>query len=263
MVNSLIVLFFLPTEKDYEEQQKEESNEKTKPNDQQSAVQRVLSNFKACFQSNNPCLTSAVVAQLLFQWVTRTTTYKNISTYFEIRYGTEPHQRGYLSSYQMAISFVVQSFLIKPILQHLGGEVNAACAASLLMALVTFAETQVTFAQYLYLICPLMMLSTAILGVSIKSIVSKVAPKESLSSVFATIDVLQNVAMVTVPFYRTLLFQLTRDVLSEDGDPNPHQWLFASGVHWAVATAAFSYLLLQDNPCAKSLSTESSDKKTN
>merc|ERR1711966_531754 len=27
-------------------------------------------------------------------------------------------------------------------------------------------------------------------------------------------------------------------------DPDPKQWLIASGLHWMVATAAFSYLLL-------------------
>lgn len=250
LLNSLVVLFFLPKEEDHEE----ESHDKKKEKSEQSAAKRILSNFQACFRSGNQCLASTVMALLLFQWVFKTTSYKNISTYYETHYGMEPHQRGYMQSYQSALSFIVQSSLVKPILQYMGGEVNAACAAALLMAIACFAELQVTFNQYLVLICPLYAVGIAILGVSLKSNVSKMAPKAALGSVFATIDVLQNVAMVTVPFYRTLLFSWTQPSDANPdvtGDPDPNQWLMASGLHWAVATAAFFYLLLQGSPCAK------------
>lgn len=252
LLNSLVVMFFLPKEEDHEEEPQQEKTKEEKS--EQSAIGRILSNFRACFHSSNQCLASTVLALLLFQWVFKTTSYKNISTYYETQYGMEPHQRGYMQSYQSALSFIVQSSLVKPILRYVGGEVNAACAAAFLMAIACFAELQVTFYQYLVLICPLYAVGIAILGVSLKSNVSKMAPKAALSSVFATIDVLQNVAMVTVPFYRTLLFSWTQPSdASPDvtGDPDPNQWLMASGLHWAVATAAFSYLLLQGSPCAK------------
>jgi hypothetical protein len=94
---------------------------------------------------------------------------------------------------------------------------------------------------------------------------SKVAPKQSLSSVFATLDVLSNAAQVTVPFYRTILFSMTQPAnpLVHGGDPDPYQWIIVSSVHWLVAAAAFAYLLLlwQGNPCASPASSHSSNRK--
>ena len=194
------------------------------------------------------------------------------------RNGTEPHQRGYLQSYQSFLAFVVQSLLIRPILHGLGGEVNAACVSSLVMAIVTMVELLgvSTFSQFLVLVCPLAGTALAVLGVSLKSIVSKVTPQESISSVFATVDVLQNMVLVTVPFYRTLLFRWTQPTppslplattetataaansgiansTTALGDPDPNLWLLSSGLHWILATAAFSYLLLRNSPCAGSI----------
>ena len=289
LLNILIVLFCLPREREIHDDTNKAPDKITNnnssndaPNSSETAAEdkqdqspgsgsrsawtKFVSNFNACFPSNNSCLTSVVLALLLFQWVDRTTSYDNIASYYETRYGTEPYQRGYLQSYQSALTFVVQSLLVRPILKLAGGEVNAACGAALLMACVAVAELRVDFVQYLVLLCPLMAIGIAILGVSLKSIVSKVAPKQSLGSVFAAIDVLQNAAQVTVPFYRTLLFSVTQashyggnndndndnNILSSGnyGDPDPRQWLISSSVHWLLATVALSYLLLHGSPCA-------------
>jgi len=244
----MIVILFIPKEKK-DDMACDEKKEKSG-----SAFGRILSNFRACFHSSNQSLAPTVIALLLFQWVVRTTSYKNISTYFETKYGIESHQRGYMQSYQSALSFIVQSSMIKPILHFMGGELNAACTASFVMALAAFVEFNANFEQYLALVCPLLAIGIGIIGVSLKSTVSKVAPKSSLSSVFATIDVLQNVAAVTVPFYRTFLFRLTRPENWQQenhstGDPDPSQWLIASGIHWILATCLFSYLLLWRSPC--------------
>lgn len=268
-LNTLLVVFCLPKEEEqYDDESGADENNHTKKDENdnkpnvisnKSGLQRVLSNFQACFHSDNSCLTAAVMALLLFQWTLRTTSYKNIATFYEAKFGSEPHQRGYLQSYQSALMFVVQSTLVRPILKHVGGEVNAACGAAMLMAVANFASIQVSFTQYLVLLCPMIALATAILGVTLKSVVSKVAPKQSLGSVFATIDVLQNTAQVTVPFYRTVLFSLAQPAegdsnnnpsINQNGDPDPNMWLMSSGFHWLIATAAFSYLLLQGSPCA-------------
>ena len=119
------------------------------------------------------------------------------------------------------------------------------------MAMASFVTVKVDFLQYLVLLCPLNAIGIAMLGITLKSVVSKVAPKQALGSVFATIDVLQNAAQVTVPFYRTMLFSLTQPSNSQQiGDPDPTQWLVSSGIHWLVATLAFSFLLLKGSPCA-------------
>ena len=263
-LNTLLVLFCLPKEEEEHDESQNDKNQSKKESDkkEKSGFQRILSNFHACFHSDNPCLTSAVLALLLFQWTLRTTSYKNIATFYETRFGSEPYQRGYLQSYQSALTFLVQSSLVRPILSYVGGEVNAACGAAMLMAVANFVTVKVDFVQYLVLLCPLNAIATAMLGITLKSVVSKVAPKQSLGSVFATIDVLQNTAQVTVPFYRTMLFSLAQPAAEnqQKGDPDPNQWLISSGVHWLVATAAFSYLLLRESPCANMDDAASDDK---
>lgn len=71
-----------------------------------------------------------------------------------------------------------------------------------------------------------------------------------MGSVLAALDVLQNAASVTVPFYRTLLFSLAARIGNEDenasmrGDPDPRLWLLSSFVHWTAFTAALGSLLI-------------------
>lgn len=257
-----MVVLCLPKEENQDRTTRKDDNQSREESDKKEGfgIKRVLTNFHACFHSDNPCLTSAVLALLVFQWTLRTTSYKNIATFYETRFGNEPYQRGYLQSYQSALTFLVQSSLVRPILSAVGGEVNAACGAALLMAITSFATVKVDFVQYLVLLCPLNAIARAMLGITLKSVVSKVAPKQSLGSVFATIDVLQNTAQVTVPFYRTMLFSAAKPMDSQqNGDPDPNQWLILSGYHWLVATFAFSLLLLQDSPCA-TMDESSADK---
>lgn len=261
-LNTLLVLFCLPKEEE-DRTSHNDKNQSTKQGDKRtnSGFRRILSNFHACFHSDNPCLTSAVLALLVFQWTLRTTSYKNIATFYETRFGSEPYQRGYLQSYISALTFLVQSSLVRPILSYAGGEVNAACGAAMLMAVANFATVKVNFLQYLVLLCPLNAIATAMLGITLKSVVSQVAPKQSLGSVFATIDVLQNTAQVTVPFYRTFLFSLAQPADNQqNGDPDPNQWLISSGIHWLVTTAALSYLLLQGSSCATMNAVTNDDK---
>jgi hypothetical protein len=145
--------------------------------------------------------------------------------------------------------------------EFFGGEANTACISSMVMALVTYLELHCTLFSYLAIICPLNAVALAMLGVCLKSLVSKVAPKSSLHSVYATIDVLQNIAMLVVPFYRTVLFGMTQgdgqsidDLLSRNintikttGDPDPRYWLTISVWHWAIATCTIAYLLISES----------------
>lgn len=106
-------------------------------------------------------------------------------------------------------------------------------------------------------------LAYSILFTSLQTLVTTVAPVESIFSVLAAMDVLQNTVSVTVPFYRTVLFaKLTtgggeNHTLEEDptgvmttsmeGDPDPGSWLLSCTIHWFLAAAALgSFLLLND-----------------
>lgn len=205
------------------------------------------SNLKTCFSSST--LASIVASQLLYGWVTRTTSYSNMASFYEEKYGVEPHYRGYIKSYQQGLNFMVQTFFLRTLLSASGGERKAACIACFILAGATLCEVNANFQVFLCLVSPAIAVSTGMIGVSLRSLVTQVAPRESLSSVLAALDVLQNAASVTVPFYRTLLFSLAARYGSEDedasmiGDPDPRVWLMSSVVHWALFAVAITFLL--------------------
>jgi hypothetical protein len=162
-------------------------------------------------------------------------------------YDMESHQRGYLSSYQQTLSFIVQSALVGPLLVALGGERKAVVFAALLLAVATFCEIRQSLSFFLIFLCPVISLSTALLNLSLRSLVTHVAPKESMGSVLAALDVLQNATAVSVPFYRTMLFGLlggNNEHAQMKGDPNPIKWVTSSGIHWLMAAVVMACLLL-------------------
>ena len=218
----------------------------------QKSLTSFISNLRACFSSK--LLGSVISSLLIFTWVTRATSYATMASYYEEMYGLEPHQRGYLSSYQQSLSFVVQSALVGPLLTLLGGERRAVVFAALLLAISTFLELQRSLSFFLIVLCPAIALSIALLNLSLRSLVTHVAPKESMGSVLAALDVLQNATAVSVPFYRTMLFSIlgtnNKDAAMK-GDPNPMAWIASSGFHWLAAAFVMGYLLLSPDRQAK------------
>lgn len=207
------------------------------------------SNLKACFSSQ--ALGSVIASTLLFSWVNRATSYASMGSYYEDMYGMEPHQRGYIQSYQQVLGFIVQSSLIGPILSIMGGERSAICWSALLLALATFWEMRRSTSIFLVALCPAISISTTMMNVSLRSLLTRVSPVDSIFSVFAALDVLQNASAVTVPFYRTFLFQVlgastVEEHSSTEGDPDPISWVVSSGVHWLLASLAMVYLLRPD-----------------
>ena len=206
-------------------------------------------NLKSCFSSK--ALGSVIASMLIFSWVNKATSYSSMGSYYEDMYGVEPHHRGYIQSYQQVLGFLVQSALVGPLLKWVGGERNAACLAALLIAIATFCEMQQSFPIFLLALIPAISLSTTMLKISLRALLTTVAPGDSIFSIFAALDVLQNVTLVTVPFYRTTLFQLLgggtgKRKASMEGDPDPVAWVFSGGLHWGVAAAAMSVLLLSN-----------------
>ena len=172
-----------------------------------------------------------------------------MGSYYEDMYGVEPHYRGYIQSYQRVLGFIVQSAMIGPLLNSIGGERKAACWASLILALATFFEMQQSISLFVLVLSPAISLSTTMMNVSLRSLLTRVAPEDSIFSVFAAIDVLQNASAVTVPFYRTFLFHLLGGSSGDlhtamEGDPDPVAWVLSSGIHWMIATIAMAYFLL-------------------
>ena len=203
-----------------------------------------VTNLQACFSSQ--ALGSVIVSLLLFSWFTRATSYATMASYYEQMYGMEPHHRGYLSSYQSILSFLIQSFLVGPLTTWIGGERRAAFYSTLLLAVATLFELQRSLLVFLMVLCPAISLSIAVLGISLQSLVTQVTPKDSLGSVLAALDVLQNATAVTVPFYRTLLFFLLGPggEAGMVGDPDPMSWVVTSAVHWLICAVSIGYFLL-------------------
>ncbi|KAI2496914.1 major facilitator superfamily-like protein [Fragilaria crotonensis] len=209
------------------------------------------SDLKECFSS--PVLASAIISMLLFTWVTRATSYATMASYYEQMFGMEAHHRGYLSSYQQTLSFLVQSFLVAPMIKWSGDERRAATYAAMILAIVTFLEANGNLYVFLLFLAPAVSLSMSVMSLSLSTLITHVAPKESLGSVLAALDVLQNVSAVTVPFYRTILFSLLggehRGTMQ--GDPEPIRWVISSGAHWFIAAVAMGFLLLKQPTAAK------------
>jgi hypothetical protein len=182
------------------------------------------SNLKSCTSSKS--LAAVIASTLIFSWVTRATSYANMGSYYEDMYGIEPHHRGYIQSYQGIVGFIVQSAFVGPVLSFIGGERRAICFSCVFMAMATFWEMQQSIFVFLIALAPVISVSTAMLKVSLRSLLTTVAPEESIFSVFAALDVLQNVAAVSVPFYRASLFQVLGGGSKDnhtamEGDPDP------------------------------------------
>jgi hypothetical protein len=221
-----------------------------------SKVKTLIKNIKSCFSSEQ--LTSVVLSILLYYWISSATSYASMATYYEQMFGIEPHQRGYIRSYTSVLSLLFQTFFVRTTLQKLGNEYNAACIASFALTFATLLEFSSSFIVFLTIICPVIAVANATLRLSLRSLVTLVAPKQSLGSILAALDVLQNLVAVSVPLYRTMLFQIlvkmendkAKMVINGDntsmiGDPNPKMWLKSSLVHLASASIILSTLLIK------------------
>lgn len=246
LVNSALAAILLPSNVD---DLANDTTKKDAPNKKESSSGRIESftaNLKVCFDSSMP----VVISLLLYGWTARTTSYANMSTFYEEKYFVETHVRGYIKSYQQLLNFIVQSFLVKTLLSKAKGERNAACIAAIILAAATLVEVHANFNVFIAIVCPLVAVSVGTIGLSLRSLVTQVTPKESIGSVLAALDVLQNAASVTVPFYRTLLFNLIAVLGSKDdnadmvGDPEPRVWLFSSFLHWSIFSVVIICLLL-------------------
>jgi MFS family permease len=231
------------------------------PKNCQTCTISFVSNLKTCFSSYT--LGTVVCASLVVTWVTRATNSNNLSSFYEDLYGLEPHQRGYISSYQQILGFFIEYSFIAPVLRWTGGERRATCFAafSLAIAIALHSCHKASLPLFLGLVCPVTSLAYAVMFASLQTLVTTVAPMDSIFSVLAAIDVLQNAVSVTVPFYRTILFaklttlettihamttliSISPEEVMIAGDPDPGSWLLSCTLHWFIAAAALVMCLL-------------------
>jgi MFS family permease len=244
LVNFILAAVFLPRDSP---EQRSETDDGRSESDQQKFVS-FFQNLKASFATKD--LSSVVLTTLLYNWVLRATSYASMASYYEEMFGIESHQRGYLSSYTALVSFMFQTFFVQSTLRYIGGEYRAACGAAAAIALATTLELGANFHIFLIFICPVVAVANSILQVSLRSLLTQVAPKNSLGCVLAAMDVMLNAASVSVPFYRTILFKIMECTDEENsnaamlGDPCPLMWLKSSILHWVIATVVMSQLLL-------------------
>lgn len=251
--NFLLATILLPNEKIQQPKNRWNDNNQ---HQSESKLKTFLRNIKICFSSRE--LGSVILSILIYTWIAMATSHASMTNYYEQMFGIEPHQRGYIRSYTSVLALLFQTFFVQSTLKILGNEYNAACVASFALAFATLLELGSSFHLFLIVICPIVAVSNAILRLSLRSLVTVVTPKESLGSVLATLDVLRNAAAVSVPFYRTMLFQIlasiSNDGIEEDnhnkrskmvGDPNPFSWSKLSLIHWSIASIILCCLLLK------------------
>ena len=73
---------------------------------------------------------------MIYTFVTRATSYTQLGNFYEEMYGLEPHQRGYISSYQRFLGFIVQAVLVGPVMAWSGGERQTAAFLAIVLASV-------------------------------------------------------------------------------------------------------------------------------
>ena len=93
---------------------------------------------------------------------------------------------------------------------------------------------------------------------SLQSLLTHVAPAQSILTVLAALDVLQNAVSVSVPFYRAALFRLLAK--EPDGDPDPIAWIFSSSWHWFLVAVVTASLLLSSQEKVLLLSSSRKEK---
>jgi MFS family permease len=207
----------------------------------------IVNNLRCCFGSR--ALGSAVATKLLLTWITKATNYSQLGSFYEDMYNLQPHHRGYISSYQQLLQFVVNVRLISPVLEWAGGERMATLYCVGIMAGAVYLESLRSLSLFLVVLCPVIALSFSISDLSLQTLVTHVAPPAGMFSVLAALDVLQNAVSVSVPFYRTWLFShLPADssVGAMVGDPDPVAWVRASSLHWLLAAAILSVVLTRE-----------------
>jgi MFS family permease len=207
----------------------------------------IVNNLRCCFGSR--ALGSAVATKLLLTWITKATNYSQLGSFYEDMYNLQPHHRGYISSYQQLLQFVVNVRLITPVLEWAGGERMATLYCVGIMAGAVYLESLRSLSLFLAVLCPVIALSFSISDLSLQTLVTHVAPPAGMFSVLAALDVLQNAVSVSVPFYRTWLFShLPADssVGAMVGDPDPVAWVRASSLHWLLAAAILSVVLTRE-----------------
>lgn len=200
-------------------------------------------NIKLCCSSRS--LASIIASLMLYGWMVRATSYSSMGSYYEDMYDVDPHARGYIQSYQRFLMFVVQAFLIQPILSWIGGERKAVLFAAVLLSSATFLESKQNFFLFVLVLSP---------SIALKSLLAQTAPEDAFFSIFAVLDVLQNATAVTVPFYRAFLFNYMRSIAASnmkgntttmDGDPDPISWVLCAGTHWLFFAALATTILFE------------------
>ena len=219
---------------------------------------KVQSNLRVAFGSRE--LGVLVLCRLIFIFVWRATSHSQLGSFYEDLFQLQsPHFRGFISSYQQIVQFVVQAMLVHPILRLLGCD-NAdsalrttACALCFGRALSYVLLVSFPFMSfYLGFVLPASWLCFAMIRVSLETLTTHAASQTTMFSVLAVLDILENIVGVTVPFYRTVLFKyLSKDGDADgsseqqtlmEGDPDPISWLLSSGTHWLVAAVIMTVL---------------------
>ncbi len=237
--NFLLARILLPNES-HEDENLGVSKSKTR-----NKFGNFIQNFKECFSSQE--LGAVIMSTLIFGWISRATSYASLASFYEEMFGLETYQRGYLRSYQGIIGLLFQTFSVQSTLKLTGGEHNAICAAMVAITITTAMELRSSIYFYLLVVCPVVVVANSLLRLSLQSLMTQISPKKSLSSVLAALDILQNIFSVSVPFYRTFLFNLLSDENNKGsdgiGDPNPILWLKCSILHWFLASVIMMKLL--------------------
>jgi MFS family permease len=252
--NLLLAMVLLPTpqqwriiEARYVELNSQATNhaDEKKKEKRQFTIASVVKNFQVVFSSRT--LGAVVVSRLLYTFVMRTTSFSQLGSFYEDMYGLEAHHRGFISSYQQFVSFVVQAALVGPLVAWSGGERQSAAFLAVVLAINFSVESLRSLWLFLLLLCPIKSLCLSMINLALQTLTTQVAPSHAIFSVLTSLDILQSVASVSAPLYRSFLFRfLASDEHASGmvGDPDPVTWVITCAIHWGVAALVMLTLLV-------------------
>lgn len=234
-----------------------------------SALGKILSNMQLVFCTRE--FAGVAISRVALNFCWKATCFNKLGSFFDDMYQLQaPHFVGFIRSYHSLLEFIVQAWMVRPVLQLVGrmvggGGVDSSLANTASLLCFGMAAARIIQASlpsiwyYLFLICPLFSLSFAMTRLSLDALTTQVAPQESMFASLAALDMLLSLAQVSVPFYRTILFRFTaKDLITIDGsivpgggEPNAPAWLITGGFHWLVAAILMTVLLTKSSPITR------------
>ncbi|GMI62580.1 hypothetical protein ScalyP_jg1220 [Parmales sp. scaly parma] len=184
------------------------------------------------FSSVNSVL-GPIILVLLYSFCQRATSSSSLHNYYESRYNIDSSDRGYIMSYSSLLGLFLQSFVLKKFFSIVSINNGTIFAATLYILSLLVEITSASSWAYLVLIIPMTSMGGGIMGVALKTMISKETPIENISTVLAALDIATSCIGVCNPIWRAFVFRkigyfdsVDKTILKRWGNVQLGHWIF-------------------------------------